>query len=72
LTVSSSHSTNGSGSSLAGSSTVLWGLVAPPGVALWLATLFAAVYYFSRNPWGSPRGDAYNEWIDGLYDRYLP
>jgi len=39
---------------------------------LWLATLFAAVYYFSRNPWGSPRGDAYNEWIDELYDRFLP
>jgi len=57
---------------IAGSSTVLWGLVAPPGVALWLATLFAAVYYFSRNPWGSPRGDAYNEWIDELYDRFLP
>ena len=57
---------------IAGTSTVLWGLVAPPAVALWIATLFAAIYYFSRNPWGSPNGDAYNEWIDELYDRYLP
>jgi len=57
---------------IAGTSTVLWGLVAPPAIALWIATLFAAVYYFSRNPWGSPQGAAYNEWIDDLYDRYLP
>ena len=33
---------------------------------------FAAIYHFSRNPWGSPKGAAYNEWIDDLYDRYLP
>ncbi|WP_276251803.1 hypothetical protein [Haloarcula rara] len=57
---------------IAGTSTVLWGFVAPPAVALWFATLFAAMYYFSRNPWGSPNGEAYNEWIDDLYDRYLP
>jgi hypothetical protein len=30
------------------------------------------MYYFSRNPWGSSNGEAYNEWIDELYDRYLP
>jgi hypothetical protein len=30
------------------------------------------MYYFSRNPWGSQRGDEYNEAIDDLYDRYLP
>ncbi|WP_276270664.1 hypothetical protein [Haloarcula litorea] len=57
---------------IAGTSTVLWGLVAPPVVAVWLASLFAAIYYFSRNPWGSPRGERYNEFIDDLYDRYLP
>ena len=27
---------------------------------------------YSRNPWGSQRGDEYNEAIDDLYDRYLP
>ncbi|MDS0260796.1 hypothetical protein NDI56_15420 [Haloarcula sp. S1CR25-12] len=57
---------------IAGTSTVIWGLVVPPAVALWIATLFAAVYYFSRNPWGSPKGAAYNDWIDELYERYLP
>jgi len=57
---------------IAGTSTVIWGFVAPPAVALWIATLFAAIYYFSRNPWGTPNGDAYNELIDDLYDRYLP
>jgi len=57
---------------IAGTSTVLWGFVAPPAVGLWLATLFAAMYYFSRNPWGTPNGDVYNEWIDDLYERYLP
>ncbi|WP_254273273.1 hypothetical protein [Haloarcula marina] len=57
---------------IAGSSTYLWGLVAPPAVALWIATLFAAIYYFSRNPWGSPRGEQFNDVIDDIYDRYLP
>ena len=57
---------------IAGTTTFLWGLVVPTAFALWIATLFAAMYYFSRNPWGSPKGAAYNEWIDGLYDRYLP
>lgn len=57
---------------IAGTSTALWGLFVPPAVALWIATLFGAIYYFSRNPWGSPRGEAYNEWIDDLYERYLP
>jgi len=57
---------------IAGTTTVIWGLAAPPAVALLIATLFASMYYFSRNPWGSPKGAAYNEWIDDLYDRYLP
>ncbi|MBX0295401.1 hypothetical protein [Haloarcula nitratireducens] len=57
---------------IAGTSVVLWGLVVPPAVALWLATLFAAMYYFSRNPWGTPRGEQFNAFIDDLYDRYLP
>jgi len=57
---------------IAGTSTVIWGFVVPPAVALWIATIFAAIYYFSRNPWGSPKGAAYNDWIDELYERYLP
>ncbi|MBX0323009.1 hypothetical protein EGH21_08210 [Halomicroarcula sp. F13] len=57
---------------VAGTSTFLWQLVVPPAVALWISTLFAAIYYFSRNPWGSPRGEQFNELIDDIYDRYLP
>ncbi|AAV47224.1 unknown [Haloarcula marismortui ATCC 43049] len=57
---------------IAGTSTFIWSFVLPTGLALTLAGMFAAMYYFSRNPWGSPRGEAYNEWIDDLYDRFLP
>jgi hypothetical protein len=57
---------------IAGTSTFMWGLALPPGLALTLGGIFAAMWYFSRNPWGSTRGDEYNEWIDELYDRYLP
>ncbi len=57
---------------IAGTSTFIWNLVLPTGLALTLAGMFAAMYYFSRNLWGSPRGEAYNEWIDDLYDRFLP
>ncbi|MDS0280609.1 hypothetical protein [Haloarcula onubensis] len=57
---------------IAGTTTFLWSLFVPPAFALWIATLFASMYYFSRNPWGSPKGAAYNEWIDDLYDQYLP
>jgi len=57
---------------IAGTSTFIWSFVLPTGLALTLAGMFAAMYYFSRNPWGSTRGEAYNEWIDDLYDRFLP
>ena len=43
-----------------------------PRLAVTIGVILASMYYFSRNPWGSPRGDAYNEWIDELYDRFLP
>ena len=43
-----------------------------PSTALTMAVLSACTYYFSRNPWGSPDGDAFNERIDALYDRVLP
>ena len=57
---------------IAGTTIFVWQLVTGPVVALWIATLFSSMYYFSRNPWGSTRGEAYNERIDELYDRYLP
>jgi len=57
---------------IAGTTTFLWGLVFPPAVSVLLGSIFASMFYFSRNPWGSPRGRKYNEWIDDLYDRFLP
>jgi hypothetical protein len=57
---------------IAGTSTFIWQAVLGPAVALWLSTLFAAIYYFSRNPWGTPRGEQFNEWIDEIYDEFLP
>jgi hypothetical protein len=57
---------------IAGTSTFIWQAVLGPAVALWLSTLFAAIYYFSRNPWGSPRGEQFNEWIDDIYEEFLP
>lgn len=57
---------------LAGATIFVWQIFVNPVIALWIATLFSSMYYFSRNPWGSTRGDQYNEWIDDLYDQYLP
>jgi hypothetical protein len=57
---------------IAGLATFMVGAVIPPSRALTIGVLFAAMYYFSRNPWGSPDGDRYNDAIDDLYDRYLP
>lgn len=57
---------------IAGTSTFIWGFVLPPGLALTLGGIFSAMWYFSRNPWGTPRGHEYNEWIDEMYERYLP
>jgi len=56
---------------IAGLSAFVFGAVAPQ-LGVTLGVIFASMYYFSRNPWGSQRGDQYNEAIDDLYDRYLP
>jgi hypothetical protein len=60
------------GGLLAAVSTVVLGAVIGPSGALALGAFAAAAYYFSRNPWGLPDGDRYNETIDAVYDRYLP
>jgi hypothetical protein len=57
---------------IAGITTFVWALALPPGLALTVGAIFSSMWYFSRNPWGSTRGDEYNEWIDDLYDRFLP
>jgi hypothetical protein len=56
---------------IAGVTTFLVGAVAPD-YALVIGVVLASMYYFSRNPWGSPEGDRINEVIDDAYDRYLP
>lgn len=43
-----------------------------PRLATSVAVILASMYYFSRNPWGSQRGEEYNEAIDDVYDRFLP
>ena len=43
-----------------------------PGLAVTIGVILASMYYFSRNPWGSQNGDAINDQLDDLYDRYLP
>ena len=48
------------------------GFVLTPSYAVAMGAFFAATYYFSRNPWGSPDGEQYNERIDEFYDRLLP
>jgi len=60
------------GGLVAGLSTFLLGAVVRPSMAVTLGAFFAATFYFSRNPWGSPDGDRYNDTIDDVYDRYLP
>jgi hypothetical protein len=56
---------------IAGAATFLVSAVAP-GYALVIGVVLASMYYFSRNPWGSPEGDRINEYIDETYDRFLP
>jgi hypothetical protein len=60
------------GSLLAGAGTFVLGAVIAPSTAVALGAFFAAMYYFSRNPWGSPDGAEYNDRIDDLYEQYLP
>ncbi len=43
-----------------------------PAFAFTMPTIVACTYYFSRNPWGSPKGEEYNERIDEIYDQWLP
>lgn len=56
---------------IAALSTFLLGAVAP-GFAVTIGVILASMYYFSRNPWGSQNGQAINDRIDDLYERYLP
>jgi hypothetical protein len=56
---------------VAGVSSFLLGAVAP-NLAVTIGVVLASMYYFSRNPWGSAQGEAYNEQIDDLYERFLP
>lgn len=37
-----------------------------------VGVVLACMVYFSRYPWGSQRGQRYNERIDQFYDDYLP
>jgi len=60
------------GGLVAGVSTFLFGAVMQAYLAISIGAFLAATFYFSRNPWGSPDGDRYNELIDDVYDRYLP
>lgn len=56
---------------IAGLSAFIIGAVAPQ-LGATIGVIFASMYYFSRNPWGSQHGEELNEAIDDLYDRYLP
>ena len=60
------------GGLIAGVSTFAFGAVMQAYLAISIGAFLAATFYFSRNPWGSPDGDRYNEMIDDVYDRYLP
>ena len=60
------------GGLLAGIGTFVLSVVVAPYLAVALGAFFAAMFYFSRNPWGSPNGDQYNDVIDDVYERYLP
>jgi hypothetical protein len=60
------------GGVLAGVSTFALSALIQAYLAIAMGAFFAAMFYFSRNPWGSPDGDAYNDRIDALYDNYLP
>jgi ABC-type Fe3+ transport system permease subunit len=56
---------------IAGLSSFLLSAFAPQ-LAVTIGVILASMYYFSRNPWGSQNGDAINDQVDELYDRYLP
>lgn len=60
------------GSVLAGVGTFVFGAAIQPSLAVALGTFFAAMFYFSRNPWGMQEGERLNDRIDDLYDRVLP
>lgn len=60
------------GGLVAGLATFVLGALIPPYLAISMGAFFAAMYYFSRNPWGVQGGEEYNEAIDDVYDRYLP
>ncbi len=60
------------GAFIAGVATFVLGAAISPYTATAMGAFFAAMYYFSRNPWGSPNGEAYNAAIDDVYDRFLP
>ena len=60
------------GGLLAGAGTFVLSAVVRPSLAVALGAFFAAMFYFSRNPWGSPDGAAYNDRIDDFYDKFLP
>ena len=55
---------------LAGVTTFALASVAPR-IATDMGVLFAALYYFSRNPWGG-NGEEINEAVDGVYARLVP
>lgn len=60
------------GGLFAGLGTFALSAVVTPSLSVALGAFFAAMFYFSRNPWGSPDGNEYNDRIDDLYDRILP
>lgn len=60
------------GGLLAGLATFVLGAVVAPSLAVSMGAFFAAMFYFSRNPWGMQDGRELNDRIDGLYERYLP
>lgn len=55
---------------LAGATAFLLAGIAPM-VATDVGVLFAALYYFSRNPWGG-NGEEINEGIDTVYASLVP
>jgi hypothetical protein len=60
------------GGLLAGVMTFALSAIIAPYLAISMGAFFAAMYYFSRNPWGSPNGDEYNDAIDEFYESVLP
>lgn len=57
---------------IAGVTTFLASLAVGPNDGVVIGVVLASMYYFSRYPFGSTRGDEYNERIDEFYDEYLP